>query len=232
MKKAKNKATNKNIKELKKRIYALHNLKSRKGKPEDYLQRENVMPTNWNPQATCPRWERFMDEIFDYDKEMVDYMQRVLGYALTGICREHVLFILHGAYGFNGKSLMFETIKYILGPLAQKINPELLTKSSTKAGPNPDLLSLREKRIVWSNEVADNKALNGACIKEYTGGDTLVGRYPYSNDMIEFKPKHTLFMLTNNKPKIRGNDLVAWRRIHTIDFNVSFVHRPKYKYQR
>ncbi len=211
-------------------ILFLDTLKSRNGKPEDYINK--FAPTNWNPQADCQRWEKFMDEIFDGDQKMVSYMQRVLGYALSGTCKEHVFFILHGKNGFNGKSIMLETIKDVLGPLAQKVNSELFTGSSTKAGPDPELLSLREKRIAWANELSGNKALNGACIKEYTGGDTLVGRYPYSNDMIEFQPKHTIFMLTNSKPKIRGNDLVAWKRIHTIDFALSFVDDPKYKHER
>ncbi|MCP3967214.1 MAG: hypothetical protein GY718_12815, partial [Lentisphaerae bacterium] len=217
------------------RLLFIERRESRKILPEDYILHKSTAPTGWNPRANCKRWEQFMDEIFDGDREMVLYMQRVLGYALSGTCEKHVFFILHGARGRNGKSVMLETIKDVLGPLAQKINPELLLQNSydkASGGPSPEILALRGKRIAWSSEINDGKALDLASIKEKTGGDRLAGRYMCSNKMIEFTPTHTLFMLTNDKPKIKGNDPAAWKRIHMIDFALSFVDDPKAKYER
>ncbi len=214
-------------------IVYLDNLEFRKNEPKDYINQ--YVPTRWDSTAIYPKWKKFMSEVFEDDEEMVLYMQRVFGYAISGTCEEHVFFILFGEHGRNGKSLMLETIKYVLGPLAQKINSELLIQNSytkSSAGPSPDILSLRGKRIVWSSEVQKGTALDCSGMKEKTGGDTLAGRALYSNETIEFEPTHSLFMLTNEKPKVSADDKASWERIHTIDFNLSFVNNPKAEYER
>ncbi len=214
-------------------IVNIDNCEIRNGEPGDYINQ--CIPTKWDPHATCQRWEKFLSEILEGDQDMVDYMQRVFGYALSGTCKEHVFFILRGEKGGNGKSTMFEVIKDILGPLAQKIDPEMVMESSfTKASnsPSPEILALRGIRVGWMSEINHEKALDLASMKGKTGGDRLSGRALHSNHIIEFKPTHTLFMLTNPMPKIKGNDLASFRRFHIIEFNLSFVENPEKDFQR
>ncbi len=208
----------------KNKILSLDSLEPRNKKPEDYIN--EFVPTNWNPTAACPEWEKFMLEIFEGNQEMVDYMQRVLGYALSGTCRENVGFVFHGR---NSKEVMLGTIKYVLGPLVYRVNPRILTGSKCTL-PNPIILELRGKRIVWwVHGTSANKALDAISKKEKISRGVLAGKTP-SNDIIEFKSTHSLFMLMDDKPK--PGKSTHWRRAHTIDFKLSFVDDPVYKHER
>ncbi len=206
----------------KNKILSLDSLESRNKKPEDYIN--EPVPTNWNPTAVCPRWEKFMLEIFEGDQEMVDYMQRVLGYALSGTCREKVGFVFHGR---NSKEVMLGTIKYVLGPLVYKVNPRILKWNI----PSPSLLGLRGKRIAWwANQISADKALEAINKKEEISRGILAGKTPYNN-IIEFESTHTLFMLMDDMPKASANARIR-ERVQTIDFKLSFVDDPVYKHER
>lgn len=200
--------------------------KCRQGTPQDYINK--VCPTEWKGlQEPCPSWQAFIESIFNSDKELSHYMQRVLGAALLGKPSVQEFYVLYGA-GRNGKGTMLETLKDVLGEeLASPIKTALIMDDKRGGGTaDPELLELQGKRIVWASESGANKKLDAEQVKLFTGGDTLSGRYNYSNEIINFAPTHSLFLLTNHKPRIPGTDAAIWDRLRLIPFTQRFVDNP------
>lgn len=206
----------------------------RDGRPEDYIR--TVAPIEYNPKAKCPRFLKALGGIFNNDIDMVNYFLRTLGCALVGSVKEHVLFICYGALGNNGKTMLFELIRSILGSkIATGIDSSLLLRhkfDKQSGAPNASLMDLRGLRFAWCAEINEGVKLDGGIAKKLTGGDTLSGRYPYESKNTSFKPSHTLFMLINDLPHV-PNDKATWNRIWPIPFKITFVeNEPKGKYER
>jgi len=205
----------------------------RPGRSEDYIK--TVAPTEWKGlEIKAPTWEKFISEIFNENKELIDYVQRLLGYSITGVANEHILPILWGD-GRNGKGTLLEVIFSVLGLCAGPIQAEMLltqAKMKSSAGPSPDIMALRGRRIAWGSETDDERRLDAGKVKWLVGGDTLVGRPVYGKREIHFNPSHTLFLLTNHKPNVPGDDYALWDRIHLIPFMIKFVDEPKGKLER
>lgn len=205
----------------------------RPGRPDDWIKTRILTP--WEGlDEPCPKWEKFLLEIFDGDHDLVDYVHRLLGYALSASRTENVLPILHGQ-GRNGKTTMLETIMAILGPVSGPIQAETLLdqgRSQSGAAPSPDIVDLRGRRLVWASESGEGRRLNESRVKWLTGGDTLKGRPIHGKEIVEFKPSHTLFLLTNHKPHASGDDYALWKRIRLIPFKLSFVPDPKAENER
>lgn len=199
--------------------------KSRPGTPQDYINK--VSPTEWKGlNEPCPSWQAFINSIFDGNQELAHYMQRVLGAALLGKPSVQEFYVLYGA-GRNGKGTMLETLKDVLGEdLASPIKTALIMDDKRGGSADPELLELQGKRIVWASESGANKKLDAEQVKLFTGGDTLSGRYNYSNEIINFAPTHSLFLLTNHKPRIPGTDAAIWDRLRLIPFTMRFVDNP------
>ena len=163
-------------------------------------------------------WERFLDEIFEGDKDLIRYVQKAVGYTLTGETVEQCAFFLYGT-GRNGKSTFIDIIREIMGSYAANIQPEsLMVKSSAGSAINSDIARLKGARLVTSVEPNEGVRLNEGLIKQLTGDDTVTARKLYGEEF-EFKPEFKLWMATNHKPTIRGTDTGIWRRIHLIPFN-------------
>lgn len=203
---------------------------TREGRPEDYINK--VAPTAWKGlQAPCPNWQAFILSIFDGDTELAEYMQKALGAALIGKPVTREFYICVGA-GSNGKSTLFETVKEVLGgDLAGPIKSDLVMDDKRGGGgkADPELLALNGMRIVWVNETKKNEKLDTEQIKQFTGNDSLTGRYNYANKVLTFSPTHTLFLLTNNKPKIAGGGQAIWDRLRLIEYKIRFVDEPNEK---
>jgi len=201
----------------------------RPGSPDDYIK--TVCPTEWRGiDDPCDLWRHiFLNQVFWDDQELIDYVQRLFGYAISGTAVEHVLPILWGGGG-NGKGTLLEALNYVIGDLSYKTESELLLeqKSAKASGaPNSGVLALRGKRLVFASESDDGRRLNASRVKELTGGDTLNARGLYARHHVEFRPSHTLMLITNHKPQAAANDFALWRRIHLIPFNRTFVLNPK-----
>lgn len=212
--------------QAKDRVIDLRSGRDRPGRPLDYINK--VAPTPWRGlSAMCPVWEQFISSVFRDDEKLALYMQKVLGAALLGMPSQQEFYILHGA-GRNGKSTLFETVMEVLGEeLASPIKTSLIMEDRRFSGSaDPELLSLQGKRIVWACESGNRKKLDTEQVKLFTGGDTLSGRYNYSNEIITFPPTHTLFLLTNHMPHIQEADTAIWDRLRAIPFNVRFVDNP------
>ncbi len=213
----------------------------RAGRPRDYAR--TIIPTIWPDKGLeepAPLWERFLWEIFDGERRpelagrMVKYMQRLLGYALSGQTNKHVFPILY-SHGRNGKGTLLEVIADVLGPLAGPVRAEMLLVQrlpESSRGPTSDIMSLMGSLICWASETDEGRRLNAGKIKWLCGGDTLIGRPPYGKREVSFRPSHTLFLLTNFKPRANGNDYALWQRIHLIPFALSFVDEPRLENER
>ncbi|MCP3944963.1 MAG: hypothetical protein GY710_26275 [Desulfobacteraceae bacterium] len=198
------------------------------GNPEDHIK--TIAPINWEGiDAPCPTWEKFLLDIMGQDQEVVDYLQRLFGYGVTGLTTEHIYPIFWGKKGRNGKSTMLETLKYVLGSMAYKAPTRFFMQQSQSKGvgaPDAELMAFRGARLVWGAETNDGDRLDAARLKELVGGDTISARPPYGKRQIEFKPTHLLLLLTNKLPKVPANDKALWRRIHLIQFKHSFLLNP------
>ncbi|MCM1316009.1 MAG: phage/plasmid primase, P4 family [Alistipes senegalensis] len=165
------------------------------------------------------KWLSFLDQIFSGDKELIRYIQKALGYSLSGDTSEQCAFFLYGT-GRNGKSTFLEVVRKIMGDYATNIQPEsIMVKASTNTA-NSDIARLKGARLVTSVEPNEGMRLNEGLLKQLTGDDMITARKLYG-DEFEFRPEFKLWMATNHKPTIRGTDLGIWRRIHIIPFCVT-----------
>lgn len=178
-----------------------------------------ILPVDHDPNAECPTWERFLKEITGDDSELVDYLQRVVGYALTGDTSEHCMFLLYGT-GANGKSTFLNVLAKLLGPFAKQAQADSLMVRRSE-GARTDIARLAGARLVITSEAESNHKLAEGLVKQITGGDTVTARHLYQEEF-EFAPQFKLFLATNRPPNIEGTDEGIWRRIHLIPFEVTF----------
>ncbi len=172
----------------------------------------------YSADAKCPHWIKFLNEIFDDDQEMIHYVQKAVGYSLTGSTEEQCSFFCYGT-GRNGKTTFLDTISAITGDYSMNIQPETLMVKNNTSGANSDVARLKGARFVTSVEPNDGMRLNEGLVKQLTGGDKVTARFQYGREF-EFTPEFKLWMGTNYKPIIRGTDVGIWRRIHLIPFSV------------
>jgi putative DNA primase/helicase len=172
------------------------------------------------PDATCPRWDQFELEIMDQNSEMVSYLRRIAGYAITGDIREHMLFFFYGG-GRNGKSMWLGVIQHILGDYATTVDANLITSKQNDDHPT-GLTDLEGRRFVSTIEVEDGKKMAEALVKKLTGGDRIKAR-KMRQDFYEFDPVHKLILAANHKPVIRGTDEAIWARVKLVPFPIRFV---------
>ncbi len=196
----------------------------RSGKLQPHNQADlltKISPVEFDPKATCPRWMRFMNELFPGDQEMITYMQKDGGYALTGVVRDQVLFFLYGA-GQNGKSTFLNILQTVFGPdYSMRAAPELLIAKKQESHPAA-LADLHGKRLVIATEASENRWLNESRIKDLTGGDPIRARELYAA-FFEFLPTHKLIMCGNHKPPVADRSEGFWRRMKLIGFEQQFA---------
>jgi putative DNA primase/helicase len=191
--------------------------------PEELLTK--ICDVSYDPEALCPRFVRFLDEIMDGRSDMVDYLLRCLGYCITGDVREHVLFFFYGE-GRNGKSLLLAIVQGILQDYATVVNASLITSKQQEDHPT-GLTDLEGRRFVSTIEVADGKRMAEALVKQLTGGDRIKARR-MRQDFYEFDPVHKLILAANHRPEIKGTDEAIWERIKVIPFDVTFVEESRF----
>lgn len=166
------------------------------------------------------RWLKFLDDVCDGDNDLVRYLQKSVGYSLTGSIREQCAFFLYGI-GNNGKSTFVETIADMLGDYAANAQPDtIMMKKFSDNGAGSDIARLRSTRMVTTEEPTEGVRLNEGLLKQLTGGGKITCRFLYG-DEFEYSPEFKLWMTTNHKPVIRGTDVGIWRRIRLIPFEVN-----------
>lgn len=179
------------------------------------------------------RWMKFIDEITAGDKELQHYLQKCVGYSLTGSVKEQCAFFLYGV-GNNGKSTFIETLADMLGDYAANAQPEtIMMKRDGGSGINSDIARLKSARLVSTEEPTEGVRLNEGLVKQLTGGGKVTCRFLFG-DEFEYLPEFKIWIATNHKPVIRGTDVGIWRRIRLIPFEVN-IENPdkqlKYKFR-
>jgi putative DNA primase/helicase len=194
--------------------------KLREHRRDDLLTK--LCPTPYEPEATCPLWEKTLSTIFAENASLVDYLRRLCGYCLTGTTGEQILPIFWGE-GSNGKSLVFEVVRFVLGTEYVGVGAnELLGSGNGNYEPHPTYLAdLFGRRLVTLAETREGGRLNEAQIKKLTGGDRIKAR-GMREDFWEFTPTHKIWLATNHKPDVRGTDHGIWRRLRLLPFTVRF----------
>lgn len=197
----------------------------RPGKPDDYIRAHTEV--DYIPGTPADTWHKFLADVFGNDSELIGFVRRLLGYSITGLTREHVFPILWGD-GRNGKSTLLETLADVLGnDIATSSQADALMDATRGGdGPKPFIWSLRGKRLVWASESNEGRRINEGLVKQLTGGDRLNVRTLHSKP-IEFKPTHTLLLLTNHRPHINADGSAIWERVHLIPFTQRFIDHPK-----
>lgn len=177
-----------------------------------------ISPVEYTDKIDCPLWLDFLDTIFAGDKELIEYMQRAVGYSLCGSTEEQVMFILYGN-GRNGKSVFLDIITELFGSYATNIQPQTIMVKQSTSGANSDIARLNGARFVTAAESGDGVRLDEGLVKQLTGGDKVTARFQYENEF-DFNPQFKLWLCTNHKPIIRGTDEGIWRRLAIVPFNV------------
>ena len=185
--------------------------------------------TSFDSTATCPRFLAYLDQIMGGDADLVRFLQRALGYSLTGVTSERAIFILYGE-GKNGKSTLVEVMDAVLGDYAMRTPTESLLAKRDQGIPN-DIARLQNLRFVYASEAEEGQRLAEAKIKDMTGGDTLTARFLHG-EFFDFKPAFKLWFSTNHKPVIRGTDRAIWDRIRLVPFLVRIPPEDQDKHLR
>lgn len=190
-----------------------------------------LSPVTHDPAATCPTWTRFLLEVFAGDADMVAFIQRAVGWSLTGVVKERALFFLHGSAGKNGKTTLVEAIMKLAGTCGEtsygygrKVGADTFMKSRNSDDNQRKAATLAGPRFICTSEVDEDHRLDEQLVKDITGGDTLEGRRLYQ-EAFTFKPQFKPWMYGNHKPEIRGTDDAIWSRVRLVPFNVSFKGR-------
>jgi len=206
---------------------------SRAGKPEDMIK--TASKVEWRGRnEPAPVWSRFISEIFDDVQELIDFVQRLCGYFITGKITEEIFVVLLGL-GRNGKTKIVEAIKGVLGDYSGTLEVETLFEQknfTSPGGPRADKMSLLGKRFMTCSESDEGHRLNTGVLKSQTGGDMVSARAPFGRFQTEFSPTHKLVLLSNFEPKISSNDPAVWARVLKIPFTQTFVDEPTGKNER
>lgn len=186
--------------------------------PDPTLHITKQAGCKYDPTAICPRWLQFLQEVF-VDHDLIQYIQRCVGYLLTGDMREQKIWFCHGS-GANGKTIFYKTITAMLGEYAQ-IADFATFDADRRNDKTNDLAALRGARFIAISEINENKSLDEARVKSITGLDEIRCRFLHSNEFV-YKPTFKIWIMLNHLPRIRGTDNGIWRRIQIIPFTQTF----------
>ncbi len=200
------------------------NLKTMEFRPHSPADRlTKLTEVDYDPSATCPRWDSFMEEVFEGDADRIRYLQKCIGYAMSGDTRLECMFILYGPTSRNGKGTTMETVLRILGEYGRTAKPDMLSKKNfaDSSGPSEEVARLNGARMVNVSEPEKSMVIDASLTKQMTGNNTLTARYLRENSF-EFKPQFKLFIDTNHLPQISDMTLFESDRIRIIPFNRHF----------
>lgn len=190
----------------------------RPGRAEDLITMRASVP--FDPAASCPLWIETIRAIFSENEELIAYMQRAIGYSLTGDCREECLFFTYGA-GRNGKGTVMNTIAKVLGEYADNLPFSALEMHERSGGIPNDIAKLVGKRFVTASESGETR-LNTARVKSITGRDPIDARF-MRQEWFTFQPVSKFWLATNRKPQVDDVSEGFWSRIHLIPFERQFT---------
>lgn len=189
----------------------------RPARREDMISKRTAV-TPADVGTIAPTWLQFLDEIFDGDVEMIRFLQRAAGYALTGLTTEHKLLFFYGT-GRNGKSTFLEALQWIWGDYARRAAATTFLSSVGERHPT-DIAGLAGARLVVGSELPKGKSWNEAVLKDLTGGEKMTARF-MRGDFFDFVPQMTLMIAGNTMPSLRGVDEALRARMVLVPFTVT-----------
>ncbi|CDQ11256.1 protein of unknown function [Acidithiobacillus ferrivorans] len=189
-------------------------------KPEQLISKQCA--ASYNPNAACPTWLKFLHEVFLGDSELTAYVQRAVGYTLTGSNTEETLFVCYG-HGSNGKSLLHNVISRIMADYAKGAPADILVQKQgvNPGAASPALAMLAGCRMLGINETGTGDRLDEQALKTLAGREAITAR-PLYGSYFTFSPAFTPWLRTNHKPVITGTDHAVWRRLALIPFKRQF----------
>ena len=179
-----------------------------------------MAPVEYHADGKCSAFEKALPEIFGGDIEVVQFLQRYLGYCLTGVTAEQKVLIPWGD-GANGKSTILGIVQKVLGPDYTGVAPPKLLEAPKSDRHPTEIADLYGKRLVVASETEEGAQLREAFLKLASGSDRLKGRFMHQ-DFFEFDPTHKFVLQTNHKPEVKGTDYGIWRRLLLLPFEVIF----------
>ena len=208
--------------------YDLDKMEYRSHDPTDMLTK--VAGVLYDKDAKCAEWDSFINEIMCGEVEMVRYLQKVMGYAITTDTRLECMWFLYGSKSRNGKSTFINTIAKVMGDYARNVQPASIAKRSSLDGSkaSSDLARLAGSRLVNISEPPAGFKVDSAQLKQQTGNDAMTVR-PLYQEFFEYIPKHKMFVVTNHLPAITDDALFASGRIVVISFNRHFTEEEQNK---
>ncbi|MCI1965871.1 MAG: phage/plasmid primase, P4 family [Oscillospiraceae bacterium] len=177
--------------------------------------------------AQCPLWLKFLDEITQQDKELQLYIQRMVGYFLTGSTSEQCLFFLYGT-GSNGKSTFVNMVSSLFGDYTKNAQADTIMRvdRGNSSSARSDIARLKSVRFVTTSEPSGGCVLDEALVKTMTGEDVITARRLYREEF-QFRPEFKIVMATNVKPIIRHSDHGIWRRVRMLPFEAQIPDEKK-----
>ena len=177
-------------------------------------------------------WINFLHGIFERGnaqetEEIIECVQKCLGYSLSGSTKEQCMFLCYGN-GSNGKTTFQETINHIIGNYGDNVNSEILMQQKMQTNNSFTIAKLKDTRYVETDETDEGEKLAEGTVKRMTGSGQMSAAFKYANEF-SFTPKFKIWMSTNNKPIIRGTDFGIWRRIFPFPFIHTFTEEEKDK---
>lgn len=177
-------------------------------------------------------WIHFLHGIFERGnaqetEEIIECVQKCLGYSLSGSTKEQCMFLCYGN-GSNGKTTFQEIVNHIIGEYGDNVNSEVLMQQKVQANNTFTIAKLKDARYVETDETDEGERLSEGIVKRMTGGGQMSAAFKYANEF-SFMPKFKIWLATNNKPIIRGTDLGIWRRIFPFPFIHTFTEEEKDK---
>jgi len=195
----------------------------RTGRLMDYRKEDlitKMIPVNYDPDAVCPRFKAFLNQIMNGNKNLIGFLQRAFGYSLTGDISEQCIFFAYGT-GANGKSTLFEVLRFLFAEYAQQTDFNTFLQNKNASMTN-DLARLKGARFVTAVETEAGKRLSEVIVKQISGGEPITARFLYG-EYFEFVPTFKVFWAANHRPDVFGTDNGIWRRIHLIPFDVTIT---------
>lgn len=193
--------------------------------PNDMLSK--MSGVKYDYEAKCPMWFKFLDDIFIGNEDIIEFIQRAIGYSLTTSTKEHCMFIFYGT-GANGKSRFIDTIVSMLGDYALNCPSSTFIKKQATGIPN-DIARLKGARMVTAIESNQNVSLDEMVIKQVTSEDKITARF-LNKEFFDFVPTFKVYFATNHKPNIHGTDNGIWRRIRMIPFEFRVTQQNEDKF--
>ena len=191
----------------------------RDGKPDDFIS--SYVNTEYDPEATCPMWEKFLGEVFENDSEIISFVQRALGYSMTAYITEQCMFLLVGG-GSNGKSTLLDVVHGLAGRYGYAAPFSTFERTQAQNSQTNDIAALADKRLVISSEPNEGVTFSEARIKSLTGGEPVAARFLHQ-EFFEFHPKLKIWLGVNHLPRVLDDSDGFWRRVKRINFPVKFV---------